>query len=154
MTTRTLLAAAALVAAAASAPLTLAHAQGPARTLTLHVTGTQVSAVDLPPLHRTRRSPETAGDVVVARSRVTGAATGARYLRCGVVKPGRGYARALVSCDVTYVLADGTITAAGVVRLAGPEPAVAAVTGGTGAYAGARGTLTAAPDGTDTLALS
>src|SRR5215470_5307054 len=109
MITRTLLAAAALVAAAACAPLRLAHAQTPARTLTLHITGTKVTPVDLPPLHRTQRSPETAGDVVVARSRVAGAATGARYLHCGVVKPGRGYARALVSCDVTYVLSDGTI---------------------------------------------
>jgi hypothetical protein len=152
MTNRTLVAAAALAAAAACAPLTLAHAQAPTgRTLTLHVTGTQVTPIDLPPLHRTKRSPETAGDVVIARSRVTG---GTRYLRCAVVRPGRGFARALTSCDVTYVLADGTITAAGVVRLASSTPSVVAITGGTGAYAGARGTLSSAPDGTDTLTLS
>ena len=48
--------------------------------------------------------------------------------------------QALYACQVTYVLARGTITAAGVVRLSGT--ATAAITGGTGAYAGARGTLT------------
>jgi hypothetical protein len=71
-----------------------------------------------------------------------------------VVKPGRGYARALVSCNITYILADGTITAAGVVRLESATPSVAAVTGGTDAYASAHGTLSSAPDGTDTITLS
>jgi hypothetical protein len=152
MTNRTLLAAAALVAAAASAPFTLAHAQQPAgRTLTLKNSAPKVRAIDLPPRHRTKNSPETAGDVVIASSKISGG--GARYLRCAVVRPGRGFDHALTSCDVTYVLPGGTISAAGVVKLESATPVTAAITGGTGAYAGARGTLSSAPDGTDTLTL-
>ena len=45
------------------------------------------------------------------------------------------------------MLADGTIDAAGVVRL--DKPSTLAVTGGTGAYAGAHGTMS----GIDTLTL-
>jgi hypothetical protein len=53
---------------------------------------------------------------------------------------------------VTYDLANGMITAAGVGRIGGRAPITVAVTGGTGAYAGARGTLTSS-NGTDTLTL-
>jgi hypothetical protein len=40
-----------------------------------------------------------------------------------------------------------------VVKLESSTPVTAAITGGTGAYTGARGTLSSAPDGTDTLTL-
>jgi hypothetical protein len=53
---------------------------------------------------------------------------------------------------VTYDLANGTITAAGVGRIGGSAPITVVVTGGTGAYAGARGTLTSKA-GTDTVTL-
>ena len=53
---------------------------------------------------------------------------------------------------MTYTLANGTITAAGVGRIGASGPVTVAVTGGTGAYAGARGTLTS-QSGSDTLTL-
>jgi hypothetical protein len=68
------------------------------------------------------------------------------------VRQGKSIARATYSCLGTYVLRDGTITAAGVLRL--DQPSDVAVTGGTGAFAGARGTLHNTPAGTDTLTLS
>jgi hypothetical protein len=155
MTHRTRLIAAAATAAAAATPLVLAaggHAQAPTgRTLTLQVSDTKISTVDVPPLIHSRKSPETPGDEVIGVSKVSGTASGRLYLHCTVVVKGASVERATYSCAGTYVLADGTIDAAGVVRL--DKPATAAITGGTGAYAGARGTLSTTPSGTDTLTL-
>jgi hypothetical protein len=89
----------------------------------------RIATVDVPPLARSERSPETPGDQVSATSKVSGAATGARY-----------------------ALSNGTIVAAGVAQIGGSAPVTVAVTGGTGAYAGARGMLTSS-DGRDTLTL-
>jgi hypothetical protein len=89
----------------------------------------RIATVDVPPLARSERSPETPGDQVSATSKVSGAATGARS-----------------------ALSNGTIVAAGVAQIGGSAPVTVAVTGGTGAYAGARGMLTSS-DGRDTLTL-
>ena len=113
----------------------------------LSVTGTKISTVDVPPLITSRKSPETAGDQIIAVSKVPG---GHRYLVCTVTKTAPSIETALYACQVTYTLAGGTITAAGVVHVAGR--ATAAVTGGTGKYTGARGVLLSVP-GTDTLTL-
>src|SRR5262245_60350114 len=125
MTNRTRLIAAAGAAAAAATPLVLAaggHAQAPTgRTLTLQVSDTKISTVDVPPLIRNRKSPETVGDQVIGVSKVAGSAGGRLYLRCTVVVKGASVARATYSCAGTYVLADGTIDAAGVVRLDKPS---------------------------------
>ena len=50
---------------------------------------------------------------------------------------------ALESCVATVVLSNGTITAQGVVtsRSGVPQPATFAVTGGTGSFDGAHGTV-------------
>jgi hypothetical protein len=108
-------------------------------TLKLTVTGTKLSEVDVPPLITSKTSPETPGDEILAVSRIGGAAAGRRYLACAVTQTAPSIEKALYFCQVTYVLAHGTITAAGVVHLNGTS--TAAVTGGTGAYAGARGSL-------------
>jgi hypothetical protein len=112
----------------------------------------KISTIDIPPLVRSKRSPETPGDEVIASSKVSGAATGNRYLVCLAAKQGKSVETALYSCQVTYNLANGTITAAGVARIGGSAPVTVAVTGGTGAYASARGTLTSS-SGKDTLTL-
>lgn len=151
MTTRTRisLVAAALAAAALVAATTRLHA-ATGRVLRLDVTATRISGVDVPPLITGNSSPETPGDEVIAVSRVGGSATGKRYLVCTVVERAPSIETALYACQVTYTLARGTITAAGVVHLNGSV--AAAITGGTGAYAGARGLLASAP-GHDTLTL-
>jgi hypothetical protein len=154
MTYRTRLIAAAAVAAAA-VPFVLAaggQAQQPTgRTLSLKISGTNVSAVDVPPLMRSRKATGLPGDMVIAISQVSGAATGRRYLHCTVVAKGPSIEKGTFSCMGSYVLADGTIEVAGVVRL--DRDATVAVTGGTGAYVGARGTLSSSTAGTDVLAL-
>jgi hypothetical protein len=148
MTTHKLVPTAAAVAAALLTA-TAAQAHGAASTLKLNVTGTKISEVDVPPLVTSKTSPETPGDEVIAVSRVSGAASGHRYLTCSATKTAPSVETALYACQVTYVLARGTITASGVVRLSGR--ATAAITGGTGAYAGAHGVLTSV-SGKDTLA--
>ncbi|HZT15754.1 MAG TPA: hypothetical protein VFA19_07365 [Gaiellaceae bacterium] len=146
-----------IVTAAAAASLTVlllavgaqAHRSG-ADSLQLTVVATKLSTVDVPPLITNKHSPETPGDEVIAISKVNGAASGHRYLTCAVTKTAPSIEKALYACQVTYTLSHGTITAAGVVHLSGA--ATAAITGGTGAYTGARGVLHSRP-GTDTLSL-
>lgn len=113
----------------------------------------KMSTVDVPPLIRSRRSPETPGDQAIFVSKLSGDRSGRRYLHCTVVRQGKSYATALLSCDATYVLSDGSITAAGVAAIDNGKPVEGAITGGTGAYPGARGVVSSAPDGTDTLTL-
>ena len=155
MTTRrlTLIAAAALAAAAAAALLPAGEAQANRSTdtvLKLSVTGTKLSTVDVPPLITSKRSPESPGDEIIAVSKIGGSATGHRFLVCAATQTAPSIEKALYACQVTYTLAAGTITASGVVHL--NDTATVAITGGTGAYAGARGVLTSAP-GKDTLTL-
>jgi hypothetical protein len=141
-----------VAAAIAAALLAVAVRANGASSHVLHlsVTGTKISEVDVPPLITSKTSPETPGDEVIASSRVGGSTAGHRYLMCAAAQQAPSVETALYSCQVTYVLRGGTITAAGVVRIAGR--ATAAITGGTGSYAGARGTLVSAP-GRDTLTL-
>jgi hypothetical protein len=152
-------AAAALVLSAAAATTAAlvstdgGQAQQPTgQTLVLKNSAMKLADVDMPPLVRSERSPETPGDEVIATSKVAGAASGSRYLFCAAAKQGASIEKALYSCQVTYTLANGTITAAGVGRIGASGPITVAVTGGTGAYAGARGTLTS-QSGSDTLTL-
>ena len=154
---RNVAAALALSAAAATTTALVTTDRGQAqqnagRTIVLQTTGTKLSTVDVAPLTRSKHSAATPGDEVIASSRIAGAATGARYLFCAVAKQGPSVEKALYSCQVTYNLADGTITAAGAARIGAGGPITVAVTGGTGAYAGARGTLTSKA-ATDTLTL-
>lgn len=120
-------------------------------TLTLHVSGTKLAEVDVPPLVTSKTSPESPGDELIGVSRLSGSARGTRYLACAVAKQGGSVETALYDCRVTYVLSGGTIVAEGVVHVA--RTSVAAIVGGTGAYAGASGTLTASPAGVDRLAV-
>jgi hypothetical protein len=148
-----LLASAAAITASALVLTAGGQAQRPSgQTLVLQSSAMKISTVDVPPLVRSKRSPETPGDEVIASSKISGAATGNRYLVCLAAKQSKSVETALYSCQVTYNLADGTIAAAGVARIGGSAPVTVAVTGGTGAYASARGTLTSS-NGKDTLTL-
>jgi hypothetical protein len=148
-----LLASAAAVTTTALVLTAGGQAQQPSgQTLVLQNAQIKLATVDVPPLVRSKRSPETPGDEVIATSKISGAATGGRYLFCAAAKQGASIEKALYSCQVTYSLANGTITAAGVGRIGASAPITVAVTGGTGAYASARGTLTSS-NGKDTLTL-
>ena len=150
MTTRKLsLVAAAALAAAAAVLLPAGGAQANRTTgtvLELKVTATKLSTVDVPPLITSKRSPESPGDEVIAGvSKISGAGTGRRFLVCAVTQTAPSIEQALYACQLTYKLTGGTITASGVVHL--NDTAAAAITGGTGAYAGARGVLASARQG-------
>jgi len=85
------------------------------------------------------------GDMVVFTTRLTQARrrTGRGHIVCTVTQPRPRVA----SCVATFRLADGQITAQGLVGEGQREGdrVAAAITGGTGRYAGARGTLQARP---------
>jgi hypothetical protein len=85
-------------------------------------------------------------------SKIAGSDSGRRYPICSATQTAPSIERALYSCEVTYVVGHGTITASGVVRVSSRNPVLAAVTGGTGSYANVRGVLASVP-GADTLTI-
>jgi hypothetical protein len=142
----TVLATGAVVAAATALPATGQQAPG-ARTLTLTSVTARGSehAIDTPP------KGESAGDRFIFAS----------TLRRGAAMAGRMEGDCLavdakfegLQCTLTAVLADGSIALEGASlnkRIPGattPAGDVYAITGGTGAYAGATGTMTRSGNG-------
>lgn len=142
-------------AAAAAAVLAAGgSAQAPgARTLTFMETdrGSTFRVVDNPPrARRTRQGFPTrvsAGDTLAISQRLvqgSGPATGTIHVSC-TATTGRAqrFDRAVFVCHATTTLPDGTIALEAALRF-GDQAVTAAVTGGTGAYEGARGTFTSA----------
>jgi hypothetical protein len=114
-----------------------------------HVRNTKVKS--------SRANPQ--GDLLASRNPVadeSGRRVGAVHTTCVTTEGSRNFERSRLTCTGILVLRDGTLTAQ---FLAGPtlRRVTGAVTGGTGAYAHARGTFitTVARDGTrrDTITL-
>jgi hypothetical protein len=159
---RTALALAAIGAAAVAAvPLTSAGAQTPGpRTITLLETeqGSQFGFVDNPPRARNQRNPLlTPGDSIAFSIPLTdtaGAALGKLHVQCVVTSRGRPN-RAEQLCTGVFKLRDGQISV--VTAITGePDLVTGIVTGGDGAYVGARGTFstdTTSTGATDTISL-
>lgn len=96
---------------------------------------------------RKQRNPRfSGGDLHVFTSRVFNEANvriGRLYAHCVAVRGGRDFTRALFHCSGTFALKDGTIVVNAAFRgNQDDEDVPLAVTGGTGAYNGARGTVT------------
>jgi hypothetical protein len=111
--------------------------------------------IDQPPKARGRNGAPSSGDAFSFDGPVVDKATKAAAGRfsglCTILKGGR---KPVVQCAVTFTLKDGTITAAGLSQ--DDRDFDAPVTGGTGSYDGARGTIHVhhAKDGDeDTIAL-
>ena len=144
------------VAAVAAVLAAGGSAQAPGtRTLTFRETdrGSTFGIVDNPPRsRRTRQGSPTrvsAGDTVAISQRLvqgSGPATGTIHVSC-TATTGRAqrFDRAVFVCHATTTLPDGTIALEAALRF-GDQGVTAAVTGGTGAYEGARGTFTSAGD--------
>ncbi|MCW2993349.1 MAG: hypothetical protein JWQ18_844 [Conexibacter sp.] len=135
-TTAAALAAAAIAATASGqAPTTTAPT-----TLKLLHQESHFAFVDVAPRGGTRKPPSE-GDQFVIGGRLTAAGkpSGTANLVCTITQPG---AKGLSECVGTLVLPTGSITFAGGSRIA-TEDDTFAVTGGTGAYAKATGTLAA-----------
>lgn len=120
--------AAAAVAAVASAGIvaTTGSAQEPGPR-TLHIVGTPVRSVGFGPTHKPRQ-----GDTVGFGDRVTGDETGFDRGTCTYIGS-RG-----LKCDVIAELSGGQISAEGIFGRGATTTFI--VTGGTGQYAGVRGT--------------
>ena len=99
--------------------------------------------IDNAPKARNPRNPRlSVGDAYVFSSPLFNEANnriGFLQVSCVVSRGGR-IARATSQCNGTYVLRDGTLAASAVVR--GTQLPTIAVVGGTGAYEGARGSIT------------
>jgi hypothetical protein len=146
----TIPAAALLAAAAISLPSATAHSAKP-RAFTLVEHGGGLSAVDLPPVAASEDAPPSRGDLVVFTKRLTGYSSGTLHAVCTVTRPRRSIETAVFQCDATYALGNGRITAATVGSLSSGKLTLA-ITGGTGAYAGASGQIVSA-NGKDTVRL-
>jgi hypothetical protein len=98
--------------------------------------------IDNAPKARNPRNPRlSVGDAYVFSSPLFNEANnriGALHVYCVATRGGR-FARATSQCSGTYALRDGALAANAVVR--GGEATIAVV-GGTGAYEGARGSIT------------
>ena len=101
--------------------------------------------VDNPPRSNARRGTPSisAGDAVVVTERAldeTGRRVGTAHVHCVATLGSKNPDKASAQCAATLKLRDGDIMGAFVFR--GEEPRTVAVTGGTGAYEGARGSIT------------
>jgi hypothetical protein len=131
-------AAAAAALAAAALAATASGASAPA-TLRLTQIDHHFKLVDVAPRGGDAKPPSQGDELVIGgRLRQGGRSAGSSNLVCTVTQPGR---RAVADCTGTLVLRRGDISFAGVSAFA-KQINVAAVTGGTGDYAGATGVVT------------
>ena len=141
---------AALVAAATAAAIavTSGNAQAPGeRTVTFVERSNDAGTVvaDVPPFMKSKHDAPGKGDTVLFPSTVLDS-TGATKLgtfvgRCTLLKATKHFVGSISICDGIYNLGTGTITAAAFLTF-NNKPITFAVTGGTGAYEGARGSGT------------
>ena len=136
-----------------------AAAQG-ATTLTFKelTRGSTFMYVDNAPASKTKGEPAaSAGDVIVFTNPLTNAGKriGRLYMHCTVVVAAPAANKAGFACEGVVGLGDGTLTIQTLLPHAGAT-VHGVVTGGTGTYANARGTLVSTPTKTgadDTLTL-
>ena len=103
---------------------------------------------------RSRRA-NSAGDVIVLTSRLldrAGAVAGETATSCITTTGARNFLKSVVTCNGVFTLKDGTLTLQANIK-PGQRRIVGAVTGGTGAYANARGVVEYV-DGVDTITLA
>lgn len=151
----------AVAAAVATIAMTTgAQAQGGIPTGTLTFTELERGST-FKHVRNTKGAPQQAnrhGDQIVFTSRLAdagGAVTGRMHVECVTTTGARDFRKSLMTCSGVMAVRDGTLTLQALVS-AGGDATSGAVTGGTGAYAGARGTFTseARPGGAlDTIVL-
>jgi hypothetical protein len=99
------------------------------------------------------------GDILVFTNPLadaSGRVVGRLHVSCATTAGARNFLKSAITCSGTYVLRDGTLTAQGTFRVGGATTTIA-ITGGTGAYANARGVLVSKDDRTgahDTITLA
>jgi hypothetical protein len=114
------------------------------RTFVLIETGGTFSFVDVPPKAPNRRNPRiSAGDMLAITSQLRqgGQRVGNLYAECIAVRRARRFNRARFQCNGSFDLRDGTLALSAVLKGNQENPTIAVI-GGTGAYEGARGSVT------------
>jgi hypothetical protein len=99
--------------------------------------------VDVPPKRKNRHASPSVGDGFVFTNPLKKSATttaGTLHADCTVTKGGKRFSSLIVLCDGAFKFANGTIYVSTLTKLT-QKTTVGAVTGGDGAYAGARGTF-------------
>jgi hypothetical protein len=143
--------AAAPVIAAVTMLATSASAQAPAgTTITLRELdkGSKFVFIDQAPKSKSKKNPTfSMGDQSAFLNPLvdaSGAKLGTLYATCTVMTPG-GFAKVSLLCQGVYRLPTGELHAQAFVKFS-QNTTIGAVTGGTGAYANARGTFTSVSD--------
>lgn len=148
MTTRTRTAAAAMVVVGAIAGATAIPALTGAQTSGAQDITVRMkvrSGTEIHHAKRTKGEKLATGDAVVIRLKMfspSGAALGTAYTECVNVGKAGGFGAPL-QCMQTYNFRDGQIVTAGVVRFSQLKNLSIPIVGGSGAYRGASGHLTA-----------
>ena len=99
------------------------------------------------------------GDVIVFTNRIadsSGKVIGKNHAVCATTVGARSFPKSVITCQGSVVLGDGTMTWQGAFKVGG-STSTSAITGGTGAYANARGVVVSKQDskGThDTITLA
>jgi len=138
-----------------------ASAQGPTTLTFKELTkGSTFAFVDQAPISKRKGEPSvSAGDLIVFTNPLadaTGKRIGRLYVHCTAVVAARRADKAPFACEGVVALGRGTLSIQAFLAHAGAT-VHGAVTGGTGAYANARGTLDSRPTKTgadDTITLA
>jgi hypothetical protein len=88
------------------------------------------------------------GDVIVFTNRIadaSGKVIGKNHAVCGTTVGARSFPKSVITCQGSVVLGDGTMTWQGAFKVGG-STSTSAITGGTGAYANARGVVVSKQD--------
>jgi len=75
----------------------------------------------------------------------SGKVIGKNHAVCATTVGARSFPKSAITCQGTVVLGDGTMTWQGAFKVGGSST-TSAITGGTGAYANARGVVVSEPD--------
>jgi hypothetical protein len=139
----------ALLAAIAAGVVVLssASAQAPGRTLTFKELDKGSTFIHIRNTKAKSQRSNSMGDVIAFTNPLadaSGQRIGKLYAHCTTTVGNRNFLKSTITCALVLVLRDGTLTGQ-----ANVTPAAAAstgtVTGGTGAYAGARGVVVSTP---------
>ena len=93
------------------------------------------------------------GDVIVFTNRIadaSGKVIGKNHAVCATTVGARKFPKSVITCHGSVVLGDGTMTWQGAFKVGG-STRTSAITGGTGAYANARGVVVSKQDQGNTL---
>jgi hypothetical protein len=149
MSTRTRTAAAAMVAVGAIAAVTAIPAMTGAQTSGAREITVRMKVRGGTEIHHTKRAGSdklATGDAVLVRLKMfspSGAALGSAYTECVNVGARVNSFKATLRCVQVYKFRDGQIVTAGVARFSQLENLSIPIVGGSGAYRGASGQLTA-----------